>query len=164
MKTLSVEDARASGHVLTSDPFLVRSERQIRAAVRSEGISGSILAGEEDVASLLPTAAEVRQMRARAISERLNDAFGPSSDKAVKDLLDARSCQTGWSSFVRLGAKYSRPPETREQRMQRMRLVIAAQELYDSEYAEGNPWSMGPFYYEDIGLAAMEAAARSGGA
>jgi len=43
--------------------------------------------------------------------------------------LDARYCQRGWPDFVQHGARYSRPPQQREERLRRMRLAIAAEDV-----------------------------------
>lgn len=84
-------------------------------------------------------------------SDLLDAAFGPlDPQKTTKDLLDARGCKD-WSEFVHLGQKYGRRRETRDQRIARMRLVLAQQQLYDPKYAKENRWSMGPFFYDEGG-------------
>lgn len=150
-KTLSEEAARAAGYTsTTSEHIFAPSERQISSSVCAPD------AGMSD-SELLPTADEIARHRADLFADDLRDAFGPARSRVVtKDLLDARSCKAGWQSFVRSGTRYSRPPSEREKRMQRMRLVLAAQELYNPTYAEGNEWAMGPFYYEDVGMACLE--------
>lgn len=158
LKTLSVEAARAAGRRMTPDGFFEPSERRICSAVQG----GDVVAGAD--AGLLPAAAEAAHLRTPLVHEELNEVFGALGYVAVKDLLDARYCKGGWSDFVKLGKSYSRPPAESEQRRRRMRLVIAARELYDPSYVEGNPWSMGPFYYEETGRQIMEAAAARGGA
>eukprot|EP00427_Karlodinium_veneficum_P027938 CAMPEP_0169205798 /NCGR_PEP_ID=MMETSP1016-20121227/12703_1 /TAXON_ID=342587 /ORGANISM="Karlodinium micrum, Strain CCMP2283" /LENGTH=131 /DNA_ID=CAMNT_0009282955 /DNA_START=127 /DNA_END=522 /DNA_ORIENTATION=- len=120
---------------MTTDGFFVPSERHIRASVCGD-------AGEdaEDV---------------------LTFALGREDQAvAVKNVLDARYCKGGWRDFVKHGARYSQPPSERGQRMQRMRLVVAAKENYQPSYSDENPWSMGPFYYEELGRLTMEASRR----
>eukprot|EP00928_Gymnodinium_smaydae_P013261 TRINITY_DN14856_c0_g2_i1.p1 TRINITY_DN14856_c0_g2~~TRINITY_DN14856_c0_g2_i1.p1 ORF type:complete len:342 (-),score=63.73 TRINITY_DN14856_c0_g2_i1:43-1068(-) len=173
LKTLSVEAARRAGiYFAPPDDLFAPSERQIHSMVCGNAVEG-ILTEEandasteaETASALLPTAAEVARLRQQLLAERLDSAFGPAGDEVMKDLLDARLCKGGWQEFVRLGARYSRPAESVERRKQRMRLVIAAKERYDPSYADGNCWSMGPFYYEDVGRHTLEsAAARRAGA
>lgn len=138
--TLSVEAARAAGHRMTADGFFAQSEHRI-----CESVCGGN--GEDPLEA--------------ALGDILSSALG-AEDKAgaVKGLLDARYCKGGWRDFVRHGARYSQPPSERERRMQRMRLVISAKDLYKPDYSDGNPWSMGPFYYEELGRLTMEAAQR----
>lgn len=134
-KTMSLEAAREAGFRMTTDGFFVPSERHIRASVCGD-------AGEdaEDV---------------------LTFAFGREDQAvAVKNVLDARYCKGGWREFVKHGARYSQPPSERGQRIQRMRLVVAAKENYQPSYSDENPWSMGPFYYEELGRLTMEASRR----
>eukprot|EP00929_Paragymnodinium_shiwhaense_P049422 TRINITY_DN24929_c0_g1_i1.p1 TRINITY_DN24929_c0_g1~~TRINITY_DN24929_c0_g1_i1.p1 ORF type:complete len:524 (+),score=131.56 TRINITY_DN24929_c0_g1_i1:64-1635(+) len=113
---------------------------------------------------LLPSRAEVASLRTEALTEQLNDAFGPpvASGTTVKDLLDARYAQGGWRDFVRSGSRCGLgPPEKRDERLQRMRLVIAAKELYEPGLADGNPWFMGPLHYgEETGDAEIEGLSR----
>merc|ERR1712100_573641 len=129
-KTLSVEAARDAGHHFTADGFLIQSERRIAAAVGQPG-EAALPSDFDDL----------------NVNAMLNEALGPAGHGALKDLLDARS-SSGWKNFVHSGSRYSQPVEERERRMRRLRLVIAAQEYYDEELVSGNPWSMGPFYYE----------------
>jgi len=138
--TTSIEAAKEAGSRMTSDGFFVPSERHICRSVCGHG--------RED-------------MLGTAIDDILGSALGAAEQgTTVKDLLDARSYQGGWPSFVRHGNRYSQPPSERQKRMQRMRLVVTAKELYKPEYADGNPWSMGPFYYEEVGRLTMEAEQR----
>eukprot|EP00927_Polykrikos_kofoidii_P026643 TRINITY_DN23689_c0_g5_i1.p1 TRINITY_DN23689_c0_g5~~TRINITY_DN23689_c0_g5_i1.p1 ORF type:complete len:355 (-),score=76.45 TRINITY_DN23689_c0_g5_i1:428-1378(-) len=188
-KTLSVEAARARGCRMTADGFFAPSERRVCAAVRG-GVASSTpaarAAAEVDAPeggaadgeggsfgypgrALLPSVEEIADLRAQVVNERLNEAFGPATESTVKEILDARHCKGGFSDYVRLGARYSRPPDTRDQRMQRMRLVLAAQEIYEPSYGS-NPWFMGPLYYEDeaagdedLGRRIVEAAAAAVG-
>jgi len=137
--TLSVEAAQEAGHRMTADGFFARSEQRICRSVCGGG--GDSLE--------------------QALGDILGSALGAEGKaSAVKNLLDARSCKDGWQDFVRHGARYSQPPSERQQRMQRMRLVLSSKELYKPEYADGNAWSMGPFYYEEVGRLTMEAAQR----
>jgi len=143
VKTLSIEAAREAGLHVSADSFLVPSERRICAAANWLAEAGD-------------------ESPARQAEAEVYDGY------PVKSLLDARACQGGWPDFVRLGARYSRPPATRDVRLHRMKLVLAAQELYNPKYSEGNPWFLGPFYYEEAGRKGLEAetaeAARLGGA
>merc|ERR1712008_311092 len=146
-RTLSMEASRAAGHSCCADAFFVPSERKILAAVtgrdrRDLGDDSSDLDHGPS-----PSEAEESTFRDQAIAEGLSAAFGPLGDQAIKDLLDARLCQGGWREFSRLGMRYSRPPQTREKRIQRMRLALVAQELYEPGLVEGNPWFMGPLYF-----------------
>lgn len=125
---------------MTADGFFARSEQRICKSV----CGGN---GEDTVEA--------------ALGDILSSSLGAEDEAvAAKGLLDARYCKGGWQDFVRHGARYSQPPSEREQRMQRMRLVISAKDLYKPDYSDGNPWSMGPFYYEELGRLTMEAAQR----
>lgn len=157
LKTLSMAAARAANHEMTAERFFVPSERRIASVVM-----GSDTVAGDAALDVLPTAEELSELRARDICDRLNSALGPLDRDAVKDLLDARLCAGGQKEFVKAGARYSQPSAEREQRMRRMRLAIAAQELYKPAYADGNPWCMGPFYYEEAGMQTMDALQRGG--
>lgn len=157
--TLSIEAARVAGRRMTADGFFAPSEQNICGVVQSTGTDDGIEAA--DLADLLPTPEEVSQLRAQGLRDLLSSAFGPESEDVVKEMLDARSCRGGWQEFVRHGTRYSRPPADRQRRMQRMRLVIAAQELYKPEYAEGNVWHMGPFFYDEPGRSILEKGSRT---
>lgn len=143
--TLSTEAARSAGHSMTADGFFVESERRICRSVCTGGIDAAISEATFD----------------SAIGDILTSVLGPQDQGAtVKDLLDARSCKGPWQDFVKHGARYSQPPAQRQQRMQRMRLVVTAKDLYKPQYAEENQWSMGPFYHEELGRLTMEAEER----
>merc|ERR1719247_1002900 len=117
-KTTSVEAARDSGNRISADGFFVPSERRLRKSVCGD-------AREETFDS--------------AIDDILGSALGTMEEGAVvKDLLDARLCRGGSREFIRHGRRYSQPPSERQQRMQRMRLVVTAKELYQPHYADGN--------------------------
>lgn len=156
-KTISVEGA--------ADAFLAISERRICAGTCGT-YDSSIGAPDSLSGSRLSDSVSDSSISTRVeVVDQLNTALGLMNYHcAVKELLDARLYRGGQSEFVRLGARYSRPPETRELRMQRLRLVIAAKELYGSQYAEGNAWSMGPFYAEEVGRHMLESIASRGGA
>jgi hypothetical protein len=104
--------------------------------------------------------ASERQIQAiAALRDPLDDEMEDMPGYAfAKDVLDARYTKSGWTDFVRLGSRYSRPAATREQRLRRMKLVLAAQECYSQDLLDGNHWSMGPFYYERVGLKQMKRA------
>lgn len=140
LKTGSLEEAKAAGRPMTADRFFVESEQGICALVRGEGQPGD--AGDATLG--------------------LNGAVGALGDVAVKDLLDARSCQGGWREFARCGMRYSRPRAGRDERLRRTRISIAAQELYGTEYSSGNHWFMGPFYSETAGKTVLEQALARG--
>lgn len=127
-KTISIEDAKAAGIYVSPDQFLVASERQIRA---------------------------IAALGDRLDDDEIEDMPGYAF---AKDVLDARYTKNGWTDFVRMGTRYCRPAATREQRLQRMKLVLAAQECYSQDLLDGNHWSMGPFYYERVGLKNMQRA------
>eukprot|EP00746_Dinoflagellata_sp_MGD_P086497 gnl/MRDRNA2_/MRDRNA2_34241_c0_seq1.p1 gnl/MRDRNA2_/MRDRNA2_34241_c0~~gnl/MRDRNA2_/MRDRNA2_34241_c0_seq1.p1 ORF type:complete len:390 (-),score=67.74 gnl/MRDRNA2_/MRDRNA2_34241_c0_seq1:154-1275(-) len=145
VKTIGVDEARARGRPMSADGFFVRSEKRICRAIRGSSRGGS----SRTDGGLLPTAEEVQRLREEVIGDALDAAFGPA-EKVEKTTLDARSYKD-WSHFVRMGSKYSRLPSERGERLQRMRMVLAAQDLYDPSYAEECPWSMGPLYYEEVG-------------
>lgn len=135
LKTVSLEDAVAAGRPVTADRFFAESERAINGLVRG----------------LAPGDGEVG-----AVTRGTNAGMGALGDIAVKDLLDARSYRGGCREFARCGMRYSRQPESRDIRLRRMRIAVAAQELYPPEYAHGNAWSMGPFYHEARGRKLLE--------
>jgi len=168
LKTLSVAEACAGGGKMTANSFFAPSERRVCGAVcpssrrEAGGIGdniddaimdrGDVEAGGEggDPGSDLPTADDIRRLRAQLAEDWLGETYGSPIERpaVVKEILDARYCRGGREDFIGLGARYSKPAETREQRMRRLRLVFAAEELYGASYSEGNPWFMGPLYYD----------------
>jgi len=140
-RTLSCGAARAAGRLVGSNNFLVKSERLLRLCV--------------DDSQLEENATEIERLKVQFVRDLFGTAGSQSSEVATNNLLDARYCQRGWPDFVQHGARYSRPPQQREERLRRMRLAIAAEELYGSEYPLQNAWFQGPFYYEETGMKNM---------
>merc|ERR1711920_218911 len=97
--------------------------------------------GGHPTTGLLPSPAEIADLRLQHIGGLLNYALGATSGDGVKELLDARTCRGGSSEFARFGMRYSHLPEHKERRRLRLRLTIAAKELYGDSYTEGNLWS-----------------------
>eukprot|EP00931_Biecheleriopsis_adriatica_P065409 TRINITY_DN39939_c0_g1_i1.p1 TRINITY_DN39939_c0_g1~~TRINITY_DN39939_c0_g1_i1.p1 ORF type:complete len:381 (-),score=68.29 TRINITY_DN39939_c0_g1_i1:27-1142(-) len=152
-KTLSIKEARAAGLHVSADNFLVKSERCIHSAAIEEQ-------SPESSEDLLPTPEEVERMRLEHVLDLLGDTTNVSNYKGVKNMLDARYCKGGWQDFVKMGSRFGRPASQREERLDRMKLVLAAEELYGHDYPKQNAWSMGPFYYEELGLHNLESAAK----
>lgn len=140
-RTLSCAAARAAGRLVGSNNFLVKSERLLRLCV--------------DDSHLEENATEIERLKVQFVRDLFGTAGSQTSEVATNNLLDARYCQRGWPDFVKHGARYSRPPQEREERLRRMRLAIAAEELYGSEYPLQNAWCQGPFYYEETGMKNM---------
>lgn len=143
-KTLSVEAARAAGYAFSADALFAPSERRLRAAMGcAEGPAFLGKEGETDEEG--DDAPPLHD--SEVLLAGLAAAFGASGDEVVKDLLDARHCKDGWQKFSNFGLKHGRPPGTHEARLRRTRLALTASELFGPGLADGNPWSMGPFYY-----------------
>mmetsp|Transcript_28895 Transcript_28895/g.46663 ORF Transcript_28895/g.46663 Transcript_28895/m.46663 type:complete len:355 (-) Transcript_28895:84-1148(-) len=140
-RTLSCGAAKAAGRLVGSNNFLVKSERLLRLCV--------------DDSHLEENATEIERLKVQFVRDLFGTAGSQTSEVATNNLLDARYCQRGWPDFVQHGARYSRPPQQREERLRRMRLAIAAEELYGSEYPLQNAWCQGPFYYEETGMKNM---------
>ena len=133
-RTMSVADAKGAGLHVASEGFLVKSERLIQKC-----------ATDQDLA--LPAREALQVMQVRQILGT------PQSYQAVtQKLLNARHSKGGWPDFVKQGARFSRPAALREERLKRMQLAIAAEELYGLVYPQTNEWCQGPFYYESAGL------------
>ena len=133
-RTLSLQDAQDAGLRIASEGFLVKSERLIQKCVTNQNVS-------------LPSREERMVRRVRQLL-----GASQSYEAATTKLLHARYSQGGWPDFVKQGAKFSRPAASRDERMKRMQLAIAAEELYGPVYPRGNEWCQGPFYYESAGL------------
>lgn len=134
LRTLSLQDAQDAGLHIASEGFLVKSERLIQKCVTNQSVS-------------LPSREERMVRRVRQLL-----GASQSYEAATTKLLHARYSQGGWPDFVKQGAKFSRPAASRDERMKRMQLAIAAEELYGPVYPRGNEWCQGPFYYESAGL------------
>lgn len=153
-KTFSEQSVRNAGFVFNSDSFLVPSERRILGAVkgrcrrRPDHVDDVIVGVPFDSMGGPPmTEAEEAILRESAIRAGISSAVRDVGADVVKDVFDARACQHGAAAFSRMGMRYSTPPTTREKRVQRKRLSLAAKTLYNSGLVEGNAWFMGPFYY-----------------
>jgi len=140
-RTVSLADAKASGRVVNSSNFLVKSEQLLRLCVDDSQIGPEI-------------STEMERMKVEFVRDLLGTVGSQSSETATNNLLDARYCQRGWPDFVKHGLRYARPKEQREERLRRMRLAIAAEELYGA-YPSQNAWCQGPFYYEETGMKNM---------
>ncbi|CAE7368860.1 unnamed protein product [Symbiodinium natans] len=135
-RTLSLLDAKDAGLHVVSDGFLVKSERLLQKCVTDQDVP-------------LPTREE---LQVRQVRQLLGASTLQSCEAATTKLLNARYSKGGWPDFVRQGARFSRPAASREERMKRMQLAIAAEELFGPVYPRNNEWCQGPFYYEPTGL------------
>lgn len=142
--TLSEEAARAAGHRMTANGFFAPSERCIADVLRGDRLGRS---ADRVVGAVDEPPGEGDMEGLRVAAEGLHQAFG-HLDVDRKELLDARKCQGGLADYVRLGMRYSRPSSSRDRRIQRMRLALTAQDMYDATFADGNAWFMGPLYYD----------------
>ena len=106
-------------------------------------------------------AAERDRLKVQVVRDLLGPEQAQTSADATRNLLGARYCQKGWPDFVKQGSKYSRPVKDHEQRLKRIRLAVAAGELYGAKYPMQNAWCQGPFYYEEIGMKQMSRLSRS---
>lgn len=139
-RTMSLSAARDSGLLVNSSNFLVKSERLLRHCV--------------DDSTILEATAEERN-KIQVVRDILGASGAQTSASATSNLLGARYGQKGWPDFVKNGSRFSRPANQREQRMRRVRLAVAAIELYGPNYPLQNAWCQGPFCYEEPGMKHM---------
>ena len=142
-RTVSLLDARDAGCHVASEAFLVKSERLIQKCVTDHNLEGPLP---------LPTREDLRVQQVRQLLGPSTQLYGHVTTK----LLNARYSKGGWPDFVKHGARFSRPAALREERLKRMQLVIAAEELYGPAHPRANEWCQGPFYYESTGLRMLQ--------
>lgn len=78
----------------------------------------------------------------------------------MSQCLKARTCKDR-GDFLRIGQRYSRRRETQDERLARVKMVIAQQDLYgtrfDNDGINLDSFAMGPFYYHEPGVRHLEA-------
>ncbi|CAK9016019.1 Chromosome-associated kinesin KIF4B (Chromokinesin-B) [Durusdinium trenchii] len=152
-RTMSLSAARDSGLLVNSSNFLVKSERLLRHCV--------------DDSTILEATAEERN-KIQVVRDILGASGAQTSASATSNLLGARYGQKGWPDFVKNGSRFSRPANQREQRMRRVRLAVAAIELYGPNYPLQNEQHLPASYLarlerhlEMLGLAKSHFACRN---